>query len=74
VIEPLQAELFELVHHRPAKEGESTSTTGELGLWFPPYVHEIHGRIKGLKQKREQEQAALVEQALREGALPGWFR
>ncbi|PYV91147.1 MAG: hypothetical protein DMG05_08010 [Acidobacteria bacterium] len=74
VIEPLQAELFELVHLRPAREGESTSTTGELGLWFPPYVHELYGHIKELKQQREQAKVALAEKGRREGALPGWFR
>ena len=65
---------FELVHHRPAREGESTWTTGELGLWFPPYVHELYGHIKELKQQREQAKVALAEKGRREGALPGWFR
>ena len=74
VIEPLEGELFELIHLRPAREGESTSTTGELGLWFPPYVHELYGHIKELKQQREQAKVALVEKGRREGALPGWFR
>lgn len=74
VIEPLEAELFELIHHRPARGSESISTTGELGLWFPPYVHELYGRIKEFKQQREQEKVALVEKGRREGALRGWFR
>src|SRR5438034_782296 len=74
VIEPLEAELFELIHLRPAREGESTWTTGELGLWFPPYVHELYGHIKELKQQREQAKVALAEKGRREGALPGWFR
>ena len=40
----------------------------------PLRVIDIDVQIKDLTQKRDQEKAALVEQAIREGALPGWFR
>ena len=73
-IDPLQEERFQLVNRRPAKEGEPTTSTGTLGLGVPPRVIDIDVQIKELNQKRDQEKAALVEQAIREGALPGWFR
>jgi len=37
-------------------------------------VIDIDSRIKGLRENREREKIALMEHALREGALPGWFR
>ena len=73
-IDPLLEERFQLVNRRPVKEGESTTTIGTLGLGVPPRVIDIDVQIKDLTQKRDQEKAALVEQAIREGALPGWFR
>ena len=73
-IDPLLEERFQLVNRRPVKEGESTTTIGTLGLGVPPRVIDIDVQIKELNQKRDQEKAALVEQAIREGALPGWFR
>jgi len=71
---PLEEERFQLINRRPAAEGESTSPTGQLGMGLPPRVIDIDVQIKELNKKRDQEKAALVDQAVREGALPGWFR
>jgi hypothetical protein len=43
-------------------------------LGAPPLVNELDAKIKDLNQKREQEKKDLVDQAIHEGALPGWFR
>jgi hypothetical protein len=40
----------------------------------PPRVVDIDIQIKELNQKRGQEKQEVVNQAIREGALPGWFR
>ncbi len=74
LITPLEAERFQLVNRRPALEGESLSTPDRLGLGVPPRVIDIDVQLKELRQKRDQERSALIEQAIREGALPGWFR
>jgi len=74
IISPLEAELFELVHRRPPKPGEDITIIGGLGTCIPRFVVDLDARIKALKRNREHERAALVEQARREGALPGWFR
>ena len=63
-----------MIHRVPPKEGQSVAQTGFLGLGAPPLVNELDGKIKELNQKREQEKKELVDQAMREGALPGWFR
>jgi hypothetical protein len=71
---PLEEERFQLINRRPSAEGESTSPTGQLGIGLPSRVIDIDVQIKELNKKRDQEKAALVDQAVREGALPGWFR
>jgi Txe/YoeB family toxin of Txe-Axe toxin-antitoxin module len=70
----LEAELFEMVHRRPPLPGEDLTITGALGICVPHFVIDIDSRIKGLRENREREKIALMEHALREGALPGWFR
>lgn len=74
LIAPLETERFQLVNRRDPKEGESTASPGILGLGAPPRVIDIDVQIKELNKKREQEKQDLVSQAIREGALPGWFR
>lgn len=74
LIAPLENERFEMIHRVPPKEGQSTAQTGFLGLGVPPLVNELDAKIKELNQKREQEKKDLVDQAIHEGALPGWFR
>jgi len=73
MISPLEAERFQLVNRRSLKEGE-TPTSQPLGLGAPPRVLDIDIQIKELNQKREQEKQEMISQAVREGALPGWFR
>jgi hypothetical protein len=74
IIGPLETERFQLLHRRDPKDGEASASAGSLGLGAPPRVIDIDVQIKELNQKRAQEKQALVEQAVREGALPGWFR
>jgi hypothetical protein len=74
LIAPLQEERFQLINRRPSAEGESTAPASGLGMGVPPRVIDIDVQIKELNQKRDQEKAALIEKALHEGALPGWFR
>jgi hypothetical protein len=71
---PLEEERFQLINRRPPAEGESTSPTGNLGMGLPSRVIDIDVQLKEINQKRDQEKEALVERAVREGALPGWFR
>jgi hypothetical protein len=74
MITPLETERFQLVNRRNLKEGETATAPGALGLGAPPRVLDIEIQIKELNQKREQEKQEVVNQAIREGALPGWFR
>jgi hypothetical protein len=74
MITPLETERFQLVNRRSLKEGEAPTASGALGLGAPPRVLDIDIEIKELNQKREQERQELVNQAVRQGALPGWFR
>jgi hypothetical protein len=74
MIKPLEVERFQLIHRRDPVEGESLATPINLGLGAPPRISEIDGQLKELNQKREEEKRIFVEQAVREGALPGWFR
>jgi hypothetical protein len=74
MITPLETERFQLVNRRNLKEGEAPTAPGALGLGAPPRVLDIEIQIKELNQKREQEKQEVVNQAIREGALPGWFR
>ena len=74
LIAPLQEERFQLINRRPSAEGESTAPNSSLGMGVPPRVVDIDVQIKELNQKRDQEKAALIDKAIHEGALPGWFR
>ena len=56
------------------QEGESLDIDSTPGLGLPPGVADINRRIRRLKSRRTEEKRALVERALRSGALPGWFR
>jgi hypothetical protein len=74
MISPLETERFQLVNRRNLKDGETPTAPGALGMGAPPRVLDIEIQIKELNQKREQEKLETVNQAVREGALPGWFR
>jgi len=74
IISPLETERFQLINRRSLKEGETPTAPGALGMGAPPRVLDIDVQIKELNQKREQEKLETVNQAVREGALPGWFR
>ena len=74
MITPLETERFQLVNRRNLKEGETPTAPGALGMGAPPRVLDIEIQIKELNQKREQEKHEVINQAIREGALPGWFR
>ena len=74
MITPLETERFQLVNRRSLKEGEAPTAPGALGMGAPPRVLDIEIQIKELNQKRELEKQEVVNQATREGALPGWFR
>jgi len=74
LIAPLQEERFQLVNRRLPAEGESTAPVTTLGMGLPPRVIDIDVQIKELNQKRDQEKAALIDKAIHEGAIPGWFR
>lgn len=73
-IAPLEIERFQLVHRRMPRKGESPDVDGTSGLGLPPGVTDINRRIRQLRSRKSQEKRALVERALRSGALPGWFR
>ncbi len=73
-ISPLEIERFQLVHRRIPRKGEAPDVDGAPGLGLPPGVADINRRIRQLKSRQSRERQALVEQALRSGALPGWFR
>lgn len=74
MITPLETERFQLINRRSLKEGEAPTAPGQLGMGAPPRVLDINIQIKELDQKRAQEKQDLVNQAIREGAMPGWFR
>ena len=74
MISPLETERFQLINRRSLKEGETPTAPGVLGMGAPPRVLDIDVQIKELNEKREQEKREVVNQATREGALPGWFR
>jgi len=73
LIEPLRVELFELVNLRAPNPGEDITVTG-FGTCSPPFYSDLRQQIEELRQQHQEERAALMEQARREGALPGWFR
>jgi hypothetical protein len=72
LVEPLRVELFELVHARAPHPGEDISVTGSR--LCIPFYSELQRQINELRQRQQEKRAALMEQARREGALPGWFR
>ena len=74
MITPFETERFQLINRRSLKEGETPTAPGPLGMGAPTRVLDIDVQIKELNQKRDQERQELVNQAIREGALPGWFR
>ena len=75
MINALQAELFELVQRRPAQAGEDTSLKEGVGNnCVPPFVYEIDKLIKRLTNDKNRDKSILAEEAIRQGALPGWFR
>jgi hypothetical protein len=71
---PLENERFQLIYRRPPKEGEANSPAIGSGMGLPPRVIDIDVQLTELNQKHQQEKNALIDQAIREGALPGWFR
>ena len=73
-IAPLEIERFQLVHRRMPQKGESPDIDRATGLGLPPGVADINRRIRQLSSRKTEEKQALVERALRSGALPGWFR
>ncbi len=73
-IAPLEIERFQLVHRRMPRPGESVDVDSIPGLGLPPGVADIDRRIRQLRSRKTEEKRALVEHALRSGALPGWFR
>ena len=75
IISPLRAELFELVRRRPAYPGEDPSLREEVGNnCIPPFVHELDKLINRLMRDKDRDRTSLAEEAIRQGALPGWFR
>ena len=73
-ISPLEIQRFQLVHRRMPRRGESLEVDSTPGLGLPPGVADINRRIRQLRSRHAGEREVLVEQALRSGALPGWFR
>ena len=73
-IAPLELERFQLVHRRIPRKGESLDVDSTQGLGLPAEVADIDRRIRQLRSRKTEEKQALVEHALRSGALPGWFR
>lgn len=73
-IVPLEIERFQLVYRRVPGKGESLDAGSTTGLGLPPGVADLNRRIRELRSRKTEEKRALVEHALRSGALPGWFR
>lgn len=73
LIKPLEEERFQLVNRRAPGKEESTAPA-PLGMGAMPRINDIDNEIRDLNQKRAQEKSGLIDQAIREGALPGWFR
>ena len=75
MIGPLRTELFELVHRRPARAAEDTSLKEGVGNnCVPRFVHEIDKLVQRLMSNKDRDKNALAEDAIRQGALAGWFR
>ncbi len=73
-VSPLEIQRFQLVHRRIPRRGESLQVDSTPGLGLPPGIADINRRIRQLRSRHAGEREVLVEQALRSGALPGWFR
>ena len=74
LIAPLEIERFRLVHRRIPGKGESLDVGSTTALGLPPGVADLNRRIRQLRSRKTEEKQALVDHALRSGALPGWFR
>jgi hypothetical protein len=74
LIAPLNEERFQLISRRTLREGETAPAVTTTGMGLPPRVIDIDIQIRDLNQKRQQEKNALIEDAVRQGAMPGWFR
>lgn len=74
LIAPLEIERFRLVHRRIPEKGESLDVGSTTALGLPPGVADLNRRIRQLRSRKTEEKQALVDHALRSGALPGWFR
>ncbi len=74
LIAPLNEERFQLINRRTPREGEANPSVNSTAIGLPPRVVDIDIQIKELNQRRQQEKNNLIEDAVRQGALPGWFR
>ena len=74
LIAPLNEERFQLLNRRAPREGESNPSVSSTAIGLPPRVVDIDIQIKELNQRRQQEKNKLIEDAVQQGALPGWFR
>lgn len=74
LIAPLNEERFQLLNRRNPREGEASPSVNSTAIGLPPRVVDIDIQIKELNQRRQQEKNNLIEDAVRQGALPGWFR
>ncbi|HVN79508.1 MAG TPA: hypothetical protein VMW38_10970 [Terriglobia bacterium] len=74
LISPLNEERFQLLNRRSPREGEANPSVNSTAIGLPPRVVDIDIQIKELNQRRQQEKNNLIDDAIRQGALPGWFR
>ena len=74
LIAPLNEERFQLLNRRTPREGEANPSVGSTAIGLPPRVVDIDIQIKELNQRRQGEKNNLIDDAVRQGALPGWFR
>jgi hypothetical protein len=74
LVAPLNAERFQLIVRRDFQKGDTSPVISSTVPGLPPEAITIDNQIKELNQKRQQEKDKLVEEAVRQGALPGWFR
>ena len=74
LIAPLNEERFQLLNRRTPREGEANPAVSSTASGLPPQAVDIEIQIKELNQRRQQEKDKLVQEAIQQGALPGWFR
>jgi hypothetical protein len=74
LIAPLNAERFQLIERRKFQKGDTSPGISSTAVGLPPEAVTIDNQIKELNQQRQQEKNKLIEDALRQGAMPGWFR